>query len=219
MDWRLVVLIPTFTAFSMLLLGLTLFRISLSKKWPLVLLAAFILANVFSLPVFLTYTEALNPMLIILSQAILIQVIFRLKILHALMVVFLGALGYTIYLAIVLLIIWSLTNIPLADYFERLDSSYFYFKIVAALLADFTAYVLVKRRMGFTVRVELKPTQYERSRKNMLLLVLVFTFLLFSSTYYAVNLEFTYIFYFVAGFCLLLGWIIYLLYRKEMEDI
>lgn len=219
MDWYSHIPIGTITVFSMLVLGLTLFRISLKTKWPLVLLVSFVIACISRLFLSPQWVESLQPMLIIVTEAVFIHYIFRLRKLHALMVAFLGALGYTIYLAIVLFIMPLITHISLAAYFEGLDSSYRALKMVAASLAYLTALVLVKKRLGFTVRIELSSKSAWLPQKNVLLHVFLLAFVLFSLTYYAVTLKFTSIFFFAAGFCLLLGWIIYLLYRKEMEDI
>ncbi|SDO00489.1 hypothetical protein SAMN04487897_10744 [Paenibacillus sp. yr247] len=219
MVWHLDIPISTYTLFSMLMLGLNLFRISLKMKWPLVLLVSLCVSSLFGLLSSLLHMKTLNPMLIILTEAIFIHYIFRLRKLQSLMVVFLGSLGYTIYLAIVLFITPLITHIPMSDYFEELDASYRILKMIAASLTYLTALVIVKRRLGFTVRLEMNAKNVWRPQNNVLLHVFLFAFALFSSTYYAVTLKLTSIFYFVAGFCILLGWIIYLLYRKEMEDI
>jgi hypothetical protein len=219
MVWHLDIPISTFTIFSMLMLGLTLFRISVKMKWPLVLLVSLFISSLFGLLFTLLHTETWNPMLVIVTEAIFIHYLFRLRKLHSLMVAFLGSLGYTIYLAVVLFAAPYITHIPLRDYFEELDSSYWALKIIAASLSCLTALVLVKRRLGFTVRLEMNTKNVWRPKNNVLLHVFLFAFLLFSLTYYAVTLKLTSIFYFVASFCILMVWIIYLLYRKEMEDI
>ncbi|MDQ0903322.1 hypothetical protein [Paenibacillus sp. V4I7] len=218
MDWHSHIPISTITLFSMLVLGLTLFRISLKTKWPLVLFVSFVISCLFRLFLSQQWAESLHPMLIIVTEAVFIHYIFRVRKLHALMVAFLGSLGYTVYLAIVLFIMPLITHISIDIYFEGLDSSYRALKMVAALLTYLTAVVLVKKRLGFTVRIELSSKSAWLPQKNVLLHVFFFAFLLFSLTYYGVKLEITSIFYFAAGLCLLLGWIIYLLYRKEMED-
>lgn len=218
MVWYVDIPISTITLLSMLILGLTLFRISLRTKWPLVLLVSFFTSSLFSLFLSQQWVESLHPMLVIVIEAVFIHYIFRLRKLHALMVVFLGSLGYTIYLAIVLFIMPLITHISIATYFEGLDSSYRALKMVAASLAFLTALVLVKKRLGFTVRIELSSKSAWLPQKNVLLHVFLLAFVLFSLTYYGVTLKITSIFYFAAGLCLLLGWIIYLLYRKEMED-
>lgn len=209
----------TFTVSSMFMLGLSLFRISVKMKWPLVLLVSLFISYFFGLLSSTLKTESLNPMLIILTEAICIHFIFRLRKLHSLMVAFLGSLGYTIYLAVVLFITPLITHIPMSEYFNGLDTSYRVLKIFAACLSYLTVLVLIKRRLGFTVRIELSSKSSWRSQNNALFIVFLFGFVLFSSTYYAVALKLTSIFYFAAVFCILLGWIIYLLYRKEMEDI
>jgi hypothetical protein len=218
MDWYSHIPISTITVFSMLVLGLSLFRIPLKTKWPLVLLVSFVIACV-SRFLLSQWAESLQPMLVIVIEAVFIRYIFRLRKLHALMVAFLGSLGYTIYLAIVLFIMPLITHISIPTYFEGLDSSYRALKMVAASLAYLTALVLVKKRLGFTVRIEISFKSAWLPQKNVLLHVFLFAFVLFSLTYYGVTLKITSIFYFAAGLCLLLGWIIYLLYRKEMEDI
>ncbi|MGO4268978.1 hypothetical protein AB4Z22_03875 [Paenibacillus sp. TAF58] len=219
MVWHVDIPISTFTLLSTLILGLTLFRISVKTKWPLALLVSFFITCLFKLFLSQHWVESLEPMLIIVTEAVFIHYIFRVRKLHALLVAFLGSLGYTIYLAIVLFIMPLFTHISLATYFEGLDSSYRVLKIMAALLAYLTALVLVKRRLGFTVRLELSSKNALSPRNNVLLHVFLFAFVLFSLTYYAVTLKLASIFFFATGFCLLLGWIIYLLYRKEMEDI
>ncbi|NOU77099.1 hypothetical protein GC098_38040 [Paenibacillus sp. LMG 31458] len=219
MVWYVDIPISTITILSMLILGLTLFRISLRTKWPLVLLVSFFTSSLFSLFLSQKWAESLQPMLIIVIEAVYIHYIFRLRKLHALMVAFLGSLGYTIYLAIVLFIMPLVTHISLVTYLEGLDSSYRVLKMVAASLTYLTALVLVKKRLGFTVRIELSSKSAWLPQKNVLLHVFLLAFVLFSLTYYGVTLKITSIFYFTAGLCLLLGWIIYLLYRKEMEDI
>ncbi|MCY9696475.1 hypothetical protein [Paenibacillus alginolyticus] len=218
MDWYSHIPIGTITLFSMLVLGLTLFRISVKTKWPLVLLASFVISCLFRLFLSQPWAQSLEPMLIIVTEAVFIHYIFRVRKLHALMVAFLGSLGYTIYLAIVLFIMPLITHISIAAYFEGLDSSYRALKIVAALLTYLTALVLVKKRLGFTVRIELSSKSAWLPQKNVLLHVFLLAFVLFSLAYYGVALKITSIFYFAAGLCLLLGWIIYLLYRKEMEE-
>lgn len=219
MVWHVDIPISTITLFSMLVLGLTLFRISLKTKWPLVLLASFVISCLFRLFLSQPWADSLEPMLIIVIEAVFIHYTFRVRKLHALMVAFLGTLGYTIYLAIVLFIMPLITHISIAAYFEGLDSSYRALKMVAASLTYLTALVLVKKRLGFTVRIELSSKSAWLPQKNVLLHVFLFAFVLFSLTYYGVTLKITSIFFFAAGLCLLLGWIIYLLYRKEMEDI
>lgn len=219
MDWYSHIPIGTITLFSMLVLGLTLFRISVKTKWPLVLLASFVISCLFRLFLSQPWVESLEPMLIIVTEAVFIHYIFRVRKLHALMVAFLGSLGYTIYLAIVLFIMPLITPISIAAYLEGLDSSYYALKMAAASLTYLTALVLVKKRLGFTVRIELSSKSAWLPQKNVLLHVFLFAFVLFSLAYYGVTLKITSIFYFAAGLSLLLGWIIYLLYRKEMEDI
>ncbi|WP_261303132.1 hypothetical protein [Paenibacillus andongensis] len=219
MDWYSHIPISTITIFSMLVLGLTLFRISVKTKWPLVLLASFVTTCLFRLFLTQQWAESLEPMLIIVTEAVFIHYIFRVRKLHALMIAFLGSLGYTIYLAVVLFMMPLITHISIAAYFEGLDSSYRALKIVAASLAYLTALILVKKRLGFTVRIEISSKSAWLPQKNILLHVFLFAFVLFSLTYYGVTLKITSIFYFAAGLSLLLGWIIYLLYRKEMEDI
>ena len=81
----------------MLVLGLTLFRIPLKTKWPIVLLVSFVIACVSKLFLSQQWAENLQPMLIIVTEAVFIHYIFRMRKLHALMVAFLGSLGYTIY--------------------------------------------------------------------------------------------------------------------------
>lgn len=218
MVWHSLILISTITLFSMLILGLTLFRISVKTKWPLVLLVSFLISSLFRIIISQKWAESLEPMLIIVIEAVFIHYIFRVRKLHALMIAFIGSLGYTIYLAIVLFTITRFTPISLSEYFEGLDSTYRGLKIIAASLSFLTAWMLSKRRLGFTVRIELNSKSAVFSKNNVLLRVFLIGFLMFSSTYYAVSLKFTSIFYFVAVFCLILGWIIYLLYRKEMED-
>ncbi|NRF89940.1 hypothetical protein HQN89_02660 [Paenibacillus frigoriresistens] len=218
MDWYSYIPIGTITLFSMLVLGLTLFRISVKTKWPLVLIASFVISCLFKLFLSRQWTASLEPMLIIVTEAVFIHYIFRVRKLHALVIAFLGSLGYTIYLAIVLFVMPLITHISIAAYFEGLDSSYRTLKIVAASLTYLTALVLVKKRLGFTVRIELSSKSAWLPQKNVLLHVFLFAFVLFSLSYYGVALKITSIFYFAAGLCLLLGWIIYLLYRKEMEE-
>lgn len=218
MVWHSLIPISTITLFSMLVLGLTLFRISMQAKWLLVLLFSFVISSLFRLFFSQQWVESFQPMLIIMMDAIFIHYLFRVRKLHALMIAFIGSLGYTIYLAIVLFIITWFTPISLSEYFEGLDSTYHGLKIIAASLSFLTAWILSKRRLGFTVRIELNSKGAAFSKNNLLLRVFLIGFVLFSSMYYAVSLNLSSIFYFVAVFCLLLGWIIYLLYRKEMED-
>ena len=62
MVWYSHIPISTITLFSMLVLGLTLFRISLKTKWPLVLLVSFVIACVSRLLVSEQWAESLQPM-------------------------------------------------------------------------------------------------------------------------------------------------------------
>ena len=111
--------VSTFTAFSMLALGLSLFRISLKMKWPILLLASLLLSCL-SFALSILNVQTLNPVIIILMQAVVIHYVFhyvfRVRKLHSLMVAFLGSLGYTIYLALVLLLAPLLTHISVSDY-------------------------------------------------------------------------------------------------------
>ncbi|OPH53274.1 hypothetical protein BC351_05190 [Paenibacillus ferrarius] len=218
MAWHYNVLIGTYTLFSMMFLGLSLFRIAMKLKWAQVLLISLFVSSLFSMITLLFKTEHWNTLLIILTEAGLIHYQFRLRKLHSLLIVFLGSLGYTIYLAVVVLFAWSITRVPVDIYFEGIDTTYCYFKLAAATLACLTAGLLIKRRLGFTVRLEYF-SKFTRPQNPMLFHVVLFTFILFSTAYYTIKLKFTTIFYFAACFCILLGWILYLLYRKEMEDI
>ncbi|MEW9699283.1 hypothetical protein [Paenibacillus sp. SI8] len=211
------ILISTFTKFSMLLLGLSLFRIPLKSKWPFLLLAIFGLSCLSPLFTVL-HAEAFNPFVFILLQAVIVHVMFRVRKLHSLMVAFLGALGYTIYLAIALFMAIRLTPVPLHDYFYGVNLlSHLLLKLIAGTLACLTSYLLVKKRLGFTVRME--PFHSSRSlRTNALMIVFFISFVLFSFTYYAVTLHMAALFYFAGCFCMLLIGLIYLLYKKEMEE-
>ena len=117
MVWYSDIPISTITLFSMLVLGLTLFRISVKTKWPLVLLVSFVIACLSRLFLSQQWVESLQPMLIIVMEAVFIHYIFRVRKLHALMVAFLGSLGYTIYLAIVLFIMPLITHISICYLF------------------------------------------------------------------------------------------------------
>ncbi|NQX69251.1 hypothetical protein HQN90_24260 [Paenibacillus alba] len=219
MVWHYYVLIGTYTLFSMMFLGLSLFRVSMKLKWAQVLLISLFVSSLFSMITMLFQTEQWNTLLIILTEAGLIHYLFRLRKLHSLLIVFLGSLGYTIYLAVVVFFAWSITFVPVDVYFEGMDTTYCYFKLAAATLACLTAGLLIKRRLGFTVRLEMHFSKFTRPQNPMLFHVFLFAFILFSTAYYTIHLKFTTVFYFVTCFCILLGWILYLLYRKEMEDI
>ncbi|MZQ82948.1 hypothetical protein GQF01_12615 [Paenibacillus sp. 5J-6] len=222
MGWLLHIPITTCILFSMLMLGLHTFRISVNKKWPLVLIFTFVISYLVELFTFIMDTKSWSPMLAIVLEAICVHYLLRLRKLHSLMIVLLGAVGYTIYLAIVLFVVSSVTDIPVDDYFDRLDSWYRPLKIYAALLACLTALLLNKNRLGFTMRLERNDakTAYQawRPRNHVFIPALLTAFILFSSAYYGVSTHVASIFYWAAGFCLVLAWMIYLLYRKEMEE-
>ncbi|MBD0381983.1 hypothetical protein [Paenibacillus sedimenti] len=209
--------VSTFTIFSMLVLSLSLFRIPIKMKWPFVMLASLSL-SCFSYILHMLNAQMLSPIIMIFMQAVVIHYLFGLRKLHSLMVVFLGALGYTIYLAIVLFLAPVLTRISLNDYFYAVVPSYRILKIIAALLALLSGYILIRKRLGFTVRMEISAKSLRSPRNSMLTSALLFTLALFSITYYAVTLHLAFIFYFAAGFCILLAWILYLLFKKEMEE-
>lgn len=154
MGWLLHIPITTCILFSMLMLGLHTFRISVNKKWPLVLIFTFVISCLVELFTFMVDTKSWSPMLAIVLEAICVHYVLRLRKLHALMIVLFGAVGYTIYLAIVLFAVSSVTDVPVYDYFDRLDSWYRPLKIYAALLACLTALLLNKNRLGFTMRLE-----------------------------------------------------------------
>lgn len=217
MVFHLDIPLSIFTIFSMIFLGLSLFRVSLKVKWPLVL-AASVVCSCFGNLLWILGAESLSPMLLILLQAVLIHYIFRLRKLHSLMVAFIGSLGYTLYLAVVLFAATVLASISVEDFFYDVHPLSRVPKLVAATLSYLTSYVLIKRRLGFTVRMELRPGRSWLPHNNVLFVVFVLAFVLFSLTYYAITLHMTTIFYFAAGFCLLLAWIFYLLYKKEMEE-
>jgi hypothetical protein len=209
--------ISTVTTLSMLVLGLSLFRISLLMKWPFLVLASLFLSCASALMTTLQ-AQMLNPMLMIFMQAVLVHYLFRVRKLHSLMVAFLGSLGYTIYLAIVLFLAPFLTHISVNDYFYGVYPSHRVLKLIAALFSFLTSYVLFQKRLGFTVQMELPAKASRRHQNNALLIVFLSAFALFSSTYYAVTQHMASIFYFAASFCVLLAWIIYLLYKKEMDE-
>ncbi|WP_161407108.1 hypothetical protein [Paenibacillus silvestris] len=194
----------------------------MNKKWPLVLIFTFVISYLVELFTFIMDTKSWSPMLAIVLEAICVHYLLRLRKLHSLMIVLLGAVGYTIYLAIVLFVVSSVTDIPVDDYFDRLDSWYRPLKIYAALLACLTALLLNKNRLGFTMRLERNDakTAYQawRPRNHVFIPALLTAFILFSSAYYGVSTHVASIFYWAAGFCLVLAWMIYLLYRKEMEE-
>ncbi|NEW07553.1 hypothetical protein GK047_16220 [Paenibacillus sp. SYP-B3998] len=209
--------ISTITLFSMLVLGLSLFRISLKTRWPLVLLASFFLSSM-SFLVSTLQLKAIIPMLMIVMQAVLIHYIFRLRKFLSLMVAFLGSLGYTIYLAIMYFLMILFTEDSLNDYFYELNLSAYAVKIVAACFSCLTGYIIVKKRLGFTVQMKLSGKYLRQSQSKSLFIIFLVAFILFSSAYYAVTLHIAAIFYSAASFCLFLAWIIYLLYKKEMEE-
>ncbi|MFD0694030.1 hypothetical protein ACFQZT_07995 [Paenibacillus sp. GCM10027628] len=209
--------VSTVTIFSMLVLGLSLFRISLKVKWPLLVMGSLGL-SCFSYILSKLHAQTVTPMLVIIMQAILIHYLFQVRKLHSLMVAFLGALGYSIYLAIVLFLAPLLTAISLNDYFYDMVLSSRVLKLIAASLAFVTSYVLIRRRLGFTVRIEISPRNLRYPHSNALTSVVLLTFVLFSLTYYAVTLHLAAIFYFAVVFCGLLIWILYLLFKKEMEE-
>ncbi|MCY9661503.1 hypothetical protein P5G65_20400 [Paenibacillus chondroitinus] len=224
MGWLWLLHIP-FTAcilFSMLMLGLHTFRISVNKKWPLVLIFTLVISCLVELFTFLVDTKSWSPMLAIVLEAICVHYVLRLRKLHALMIVLLGAVGYTIYLFIVLIGVALVTDVPVYDYFDNLDSWYRPLKIYAALLACLTALLLNKNRLGFTMRLERNDAKHAnqawRPRNHVLFPALLTAFILYSSAYYGVSMHVASIFYWAAGFCLVLAWMIYLLYRKEMEE-
>lgn len=222
MGWLLHIPMTTCILFSMLMLGLHTFRISVNKKWPLVLIFTLVISYLVELFTFIVDTKSWSPMLAIVLEAICVHYLLRLSKLHSLMIVLLGAVGYTIYLAIVLFVVSSVTDVPVYDYFDGLDSWYRPLKIYAALLACLTALLLNKNRLGFTMRLERKDAktanQAWRPRNRVFFPALLTAFILFSSAYYGVSTYVASIFYWVAGFCLVLAWMIYLLYRKEMDE-
>ncbi|TXK73397.1 hypothetical protein [Paenibacillus sp. N3.4] len=211
--------IPTsaVTALSMLVLGLSLFRISIKNKWLHLLFASLLLSCLY-FTIAILKIPSFGPMLHVATQAVFIHYIFRIRKFHSLMIAFLGSLGYTLYLAVILFLAPLLTDASLSDYFYNNDLASRALKIMAASLSYLTGYVLVKRRLGFTVRMEMRDSTSWRPHNQALFIVSVFSLVLFFATYYAVTLKLSSIFYFAAGFCLLLVIIFFLLYRKEMEE-
>lgn len=211
--------VSTCILFSMLMLGLYTFRISVKRKWPLTVVLSLLTSCMAELITLGMGTKSLTPMLVIVLEAMGIHYCFRLRKLHALMIMLLGAVGYTMYLAIVLFVVSLTTNVPMYIYFDGLDSLYRPLKIWAAMIAYFTALVLNRNRLGFTFRLERGSESMRRRRNQVLLPVFVTAFILFSSAYYGVSMHLTSIFYWAAGFCVVLAWMIYLLYRKEMDEL
>lgn len=237
MGWLLHIPISTCILFSMLMLGLHTFRISVNKKWPIALIITLVISCLVELFTFMIGTKSWSPMLAIVLEAVSVHYLFRLRELHALMIVLLGAVGYSVYLAIVLFTVSVVTDVLVDDYFDRLDSLYRPLKIYAALLTCLTALLLNRNRLGFTLRLE-RNTKNERNSRNssdvsnssnvrrvwrlrnhVLFPALLTAFVLFSSAHYGVSMHVASIFYWAAGFCIVLVWMIYLLYRKEMDEL
>ncbi|MBP1964051.1 hypothetical protein [Paenibacillus aceris] len=231
MGWLLHIPITTCILFSMLMLGLHIFRISVNKKWPIALIITLVISCLVELFTFMIGTKSWSPMLAIVLEAVSVHYLFRLRKLHALKIVLLGAIGYTVYLAIVLFTVSVVTEVLVDDYFDGLDSLYRPLKIYAALLTCLTALVLNRNRLGFTLRLG-RNSKNERSlrdssnvkqawrpRNYVLFPALLTAFVLFSSAHYGVSMHVASIFYWAAGFCIVLVWMIYLLYRTEMDEL
>ncbi|WP_310194058.1 hypothetical protein [Bacillus sp. 3255] len=164
-------------------------------------------------------TKSLSPMLAIIIEALGIHYMFRLRKLHALMIVLLGAVGYTMLLAVVLFVAAVITSVPMYIYFDSPDVSYRLLKIAAAIITLYFALYLQRNRLGFTLRLVLGNKSLHQRRNQRIYPVFVTAFFMYSSAYYGVSKQLTSIFYWAAGFCIMLAWMLYLLYRKEMDEL
>ncbi|WP_171685344.1 hypothetical protein [Paenibacillus planticolens] len=212
----------------------------MNKKWPIALICTAGISSCIELFTLMAGTKSWSPMLVIVLEAVCVHYLFRLRGLHALMIVMIGAVGYSVYLAIVLFAVSIGTGVPVYDYFDRLDSLFHPLKIYAAFLTCLTALLLHMNRLGFTLRLErhgknagsARDPRYAwkvwkvwnvrnvRHPQNYVFFPALLTaFVLFSSAYYGVSMHVASILYWAAGFCIVLVWMLYLLYRKEMDEL
>jgi|GEM_PF-3340239 len=203
---------------AMILMGLALFRLPVLERWPVVLLMA---ANNMLWGYMLVYVwrwDEAQPILYVLFLSWQARVLLGMRWLRALLAMFLGALSYTVVLAGVLLVAAYRVGIPFADTF---DAEYLEFgcKLSASLLCLLIAALMKRYRLGFSLSMVASGRREQGSaREGKLRAALFAALFLFAIAYYAVSRHESLLLGIAMIFVISLSVILFILYKKEMDE-
>ncbi|MCD1260030.1 hypothetical protein B5M42_014540 [Paenibacillus athensensis] len=213
-----IVLTSMGSGLAMILTGLALFRVPVRGRWPALLLMAvnnmlwsYLLVYVWG------WAEA-QPILYVLFLSWQAHVLLGVRWLRALLMMFLGALSYTVVLAVVLL--GTAYRLGLG-FEEAFGASYLELgcKLGASLVCLLLAALMKRYRLGFSLSMAAAGRTGRGSAGDRRLLgALLAALALFAVAYYAVSRHEHWLLGVAAALVLVLSGLLFILYKKEMDE-
>ncbi|MNI33703.1 hypothetical protein D3C73_876630 [compost metagenome] len=203
--------------FGMFAMGMLLFRIPLQGKFKMIVIASITSASLSWIIHYVLDWDLIQPLLFVLIHALQIYYMLRISKIQAIILSFMGCLSHTVLLAVVMFIfVWHAGYSY--EYLFYNNEIEVVVKTATLALHVLLCYLLERNRWGFTfISGYGNHKSYWKSQRK-LSLVLLGSFFVFSFAYYAVTLHISLLLWIAIGFFILLGAILYLLYKKEMED-
>jgi hypothetical protein len=210
-------IVGTISVFSILSLSLILFRIPIRPYWLALIIAGGISFHLNQIVYYVWGWENIEPILAVCILALILHIVLEIGILYSLMMSFIGSAFFTIFLGVVMLMTSGVAGYDLETlfYMKEMESMV---RIVTCLFVWLFAFLAIKYRWGFTFVKGYDTNGRHLLQQRKLFTIFTAALLLFSIAYYAVTLHIMMILWIGLGLVVLLAIILYLLYKKEMEE-
>jgi hypothetical protein len=212
------VMVSTLSSFTMLTLGMLIFRASFQAYVYKILVAALALAIFGQLLREVFNWDSAEPFLIVLLQAAFLQFLLKIGKIHALLMAFLGSLCYTVILAGVLFMYHQTTGVYYGQLFYEGGTTELGIKLCTIILSLTFAYFIASLRLGFTYMSGTDRRRKFRLHERKLAIAFIGSFAMFSVAYYTVTVHMGLLFWIALTLCIFLVIILVLLYKKENNE-
>jgi hypothetical protein len=212
------VLVSTLSSFTMITLGMLIFRASFQAYVKKLLAAALVLVFIGKLLNEVLNWDSMEPLLIVLLQATFLHFILKIGKTHALLMALLGSLCYTIIMAGVFFMYNQATGVDYGQLFYGGGTTEFGIKLCTNILTLTVAYFIVSLRLGFTYTSGTDRRRKFKLQERNLAIALIGSFAMFSVAYYTVTVHIGFLFWIALTLCIFFVIILVLLYKKEINE-